>query len=32
LAALARPHGGRLATFDRRSAALHPDVVDVISR
>jgi toxin-antitoxin system PIN domain toxin len=26
LAALARHHGGRLATFDRGLAALHPDV------
>ena len=30
LAELARYHGGRLATFDRRLAVLHPDVADVI--
>jgi uncharacterized protein len=30
LAALARHHDGRLATFDRRLGTLHPDVVDVI--
>ena len=30
LAALARHHGGRLATLDRGLAALHPDVADFI--
>jgi uncharacterized protein len=30
LAALARHHGGRLATFDRGLAALHPFIVDAI--
>ena len=30
LAALARAHGGRLATFDRALAALHPDVVELV--
>ncbi len=30
LAALARHHGGRLATFDRGLAALHPQVADAI--
>ena len=30
LSALARHHGGRLATFDQGLAALHPDVVEVI--
>jgi predicted nucleic acid-binding protein len=30
LAALARHHGGRLATLDRRLANLHPEVVDLI--
>jgi toxin-antitoxin system PIN domain toxin len=30
LAALARQHGGRLATFDRGLAALHPDVAVAI--
>lgn len=30
LAALARHHGGRLATLDRRLADLHPDVALVI--
>ncbi|MEM1332655.1 MAG: PIN domain-containing protein [Actinomycetota bacterium] len=29
LVALARRHGGRLATFDRGVAAAHPDVVDL---
>lgn len=32
LAALARAHGGRLATFDEGLAALHPDVVDLVPR
>ncbi len=31
LAGLARHHGGRLATFDRGLAALHPDIADAIS-
>ena len=31
LAALARRNDGRLATFDRRLGARHPDSVDVIS-
>lgn len=31
LAALARHHGGRLATFDRGLAALHPDVALLIA-
>ena len=31
LAALARHHGGRLATFDHGLAAAHPDVVDLVS-
>jgi toxin-antitoxin system PIN domain toxin len=30
LAALARQHGGRLVTFDRGLAVLHPDVVTLI--
>jgi uncharacterized protein len=30
LAGLARHRGGRLATFDRGLAALHPDIVDAI--
>ncbi len=30
LVALARAHGGRLATLDRGLAALHPDVVDLV--
>ena len=30
LAALARKHGGRVATLDRRFAVLYPDVVDAI--
>ena len=30
LAELARHHGGRLATFDRRLAAVHSDVTDAI--
>ena len=30
LASLARIHGGRVATLDRRFAALYPDVVDAI--
>jgi uncharacterized protein len=30
LAALARAHDGRLATFDRALAALHPDVVELV--
>ena len=30
LAELARYHRGRLATFDRRLAALHADVIDVV--
>ncbi len=30
LAALARAHGGRLATLDRGLAALFPDVVDLV--
>jgi len=30
LAALARQHAGRLATFDRRLARMHPDVADLI--
>jgi toxin-antitoxin system PIN domain toxin len=30
LAALARHHGGGLATFDRALAALHPDVAELI--
>ena len=30
LAELARHHRGRLATFDRRLAALHTDVTDVV--
>lgn len=30
LAALARRHGGRLATFDQGLAALHPDVATLI--
>ena len=30
LAETARHRGGRLVTFDRRLAALHPDVADVI--
>jgi toxin-antitoxin system PIN domain toxin len=30
LAALARHRGGRVATFDRGLAALHPDVVEAI--
>lgn len=30
LAALARARGGRLATFDRGLAALHPDVAELI--
>lgn len=29
LAGLARAHGGRLATFDKGLAALHPDVADL---
>lgn len=31
LAALARHHDGRLATFDQGLAALHPDVVETVS-
>lgn len=31
LASLARAHGGRLATFDRGLAAVHPDVVELIA-
>jgi uncharacterized protein len=31
LAGLARHHQGRLATFDRGLAALHPDIADAIS-
>lgn len=31
LVALARHHGGRVATFDRGLAALHPDRVDLVS-
>jgi len=31
LAALARAYDGRLATFDRALAALHPDVVELVS-
>lgn len=30
LVALARHHGGRLATFDRGLASLHPDQVDLL--
>lgn len=30
LAALARHHGGRLATFDKGLAALHPDVTELV--
>lgn len=30
LAALARAHGGRLATFDAGLAALHPDIADLV--
>lgn len=30
LAALARAHGGRLATLDRGLAAVHPDVADLV--
>ncbi len=30
LAALARHHAGRLATFDQGLAALHPDVAELI--
>ena len=30
LAALARQHDGRLATFDRRLGRMHPDVADLI--
>ncbi len=30
LAALARKHGGRVATLDRRFAVLYPDAVDAI--
>lgn len=30
LAALARAHGGRLATLDKGLAALHPDVAELI--
>ena len=30
LAALARRHAGRLATFDRRLGRMHPDVADLI--
>lgn len=30
LAALARSHGARLATFDRGLALLHPDVADLV--
>lgn len=30
LAALARVRGGRLATFDKGLAALHPDVVELV--
>ncbi len=30
LAALARKHAARLATFDRALAAVHPDVVDLL--
>lgn len=30
LAGLARAHGGRLATFDRGIAALHPDVAELV--
>ena len=31
LAALARDHGGRLATFDKGMAALHADVVELVT-
>lgn len=31
LAALARSHGGRLATFDKGMAALHADVVELVA-
>ena len=31
LAQLARANGGRLATFDRGLAALHPDVAELVS-
>ena len=31
LAGLARHRGGRIATFDRGLAALHPDIADAIS-
>lgn len=31
LVALARHHGGRVATFDRGLAALHPDRVELVS-
>lgn len=31
LAALARHHGGRLATFDQGLAALHPDIAELIT-
>jgi len=30
LAALARAHGGRLATLDATLAAMHPDVADLM--
>ncbi|MFT4241061.1 MAG: PIN domain-containing protein [Acidovorax sp.] len=32
LAALARAHGGRLATFDKGLAALHPDVAELVAQ